>query len=101
MFYLRKPNEKVSESDGESDTEEKKLQAALDEKVLGVKPNVKWSDIAGLEAAKEALKDAVILPIRLPHLFIGKTTPWKGILLFGVSILKCMFGHSNVILFVS
>lgn len=48
------------------------------------KPCVKWSDIAGLEGAKEALKEAVILPIKFPHLFTGKRIPWKGILLFGV-----------------
>lgn len=38
------------------------------------KPNVKWNDVAGLEGAKEALKEAVILPIKFPHLFTGMVT---------------------------
>jgi vacuolar protein-sorting-associated protein 4 len=44
---------------------------------------VHWSDVAGLIAAKEALQEAVILPIKFPHLFVGKRKPWRGILLFG------------------
>jgi len=44
---------------------------------------VKWSDVAGLEKAKEALQEAVILPIKFPQLFVGKRKPWKGILLYG------------------
>ena len=51
--------------------------------IIMEKPNVAWGAVAGLEAAKEALKEAVILPIKFPHLFTGKRKPWRGILLFG------------------
>ncbi|OOF96667.1 hypothetical protein ASPCADRAFT_129741 [Aspergillus carbonarius ITEM 5010] len=70
------------EEDGE-DAESKKLRSALAGAILSDKPNVQWEDVAGLESAKEALKEAVILPIKFPHLFTGKRQPWKGILLYG------------------
>ena len=50
------------------------------------KPNVKWEDVAGLEGAKEALKEAVILPVKFPQLFAGQRKPLTGILLYGVSV---------------
>lgn len=82
----RKSGEKDSDSDSDGDDpEKKKLQNKLEGAIVVEKPNVKWSDVIGLEGAKEALKEAVILPIKFPHLFTGKRTPWKGILLFGVS----------------
>jgi len=74
---------KGSDSEDEDDPEKKKMQTKLGDAILVEKPNIKWSDVAGLEAAKEALKEAVILPIKFPHLFTGKRKPWRGILLFG------------------
>ena len=45
---------------------------------------MKWDDVAGLENAKKALHEAVILPIQFPEIFVGARRPWKGILLYGV-----------------
>uniref|UniRef100_A0A915AED9 vesicle-fusing ATPase n=1 Tax=Parascaris univalens TaxID=6257 RepID=A0A915AED9_PARUN len=74
---------KGSDSDSEKDSENKKLQERLSGAIVMEKPNVKWEDIIGLEGAKEALKEAVILPIKFPQLFTGNRKPWRGILLFG------------------
>ena len=63
--------------------EEAKMAEGLSGNILAEKPNVKWDDVAGLEQAKESLKEAVILPTRFPQLFTGKRKPWKGILLYG------------------
>lgn len=53
----------------------------FDQLVLREKPNVKWSDIVGLEEAKQAIKESMIYPVRRPDLFpLG----WpRGILFFG------------------
>jgi len=78
-----KKDDKDSDSDSESDPEKKKMEKKLEGAIVMEKPNVKWSDVAGLDAAKESLKEAVILPIKFPHLFTGNRKPWRGILLFG------------------
>ncbi len=43
----------------------------LEDAIVIEKPNVKWDDIAGLENAKAALREAVILPIKFPEIFVG------------------------------
>ncbi|KAI8372535.1 P-loop containing nucleoside triphosphate hydrolase protein [Choanephora cucurbitarum] len=70
-------------SEEEDDADLKKLRANLSGAILTEKPNVSWDDVAGLEGAKEALKEAVIMPIKLPHFFTGQRKPWRGILLYG------------------
>lgn len=74
---------KEDDDNNNEDADSKKLRSALAGAILTDKPNVQWEDVAGLEGAKEALKEAVILPIKFPHLFTGKRQPWKGILLYG------------------
>jgi vacuolar protein-sorting-associated protein 4 len=65
------------------DDEADALKASLGGAILEEKPNVKWDDVAGLEGAKDALKEAVILPVKFPQFFTGKRKPWSGILLYG------------------
>ncbi|XP_064610411.1 vacuolar protein sorting-associated protein 4B-like isoform X2 [Liolophura sinensis] len=69
--------------DSDEDPEKKKFANQISGAIVMEKPNVQWDDVAGLEGAKEALKEAVILPVKFPHLFTGKRKPWRGILLFG------------------
>lgn len=68
-----------AKGDGDKDGDDKsKMRDALSASIISEKPNVKWEDVAGLEQAKEALKEAVILPTKFPQLFTGKRRPWKG-----------------------
>ena len=44
---------------------------------------VHWDDVAGLDVAKNALKEAVVYPFLRPDLFMGLREPARGMLLFG------------------
>lgn len=72
----------VKEGDNSNDSDDnaanKKLQESLHKAIVVEKSNVSWNDIAGLDGAKEALKEAVILPIKFPHLFKGQSLAFEA-----------------------
>ena len=55
---------------------------AIEDTVLRV-GGVWFGDVAGLEQAKGALREAIILPSKYPHLFTGGRKPWRRVLLYG------------------
>ena len=71
------------EQDDSKDAENQKLKSGLQGTMLVERPNVHWDDVAGLHSAKEALREAVIMPIRFPHMFQENRKPWRGILFYG------------------
>lgn len=78
-----KNNEGKKILNNEPKDEKSELQKSLSQAIVREKPTVKWDDVAGLVKAKEALKEAVIMPLRFPEIFTGSRKPWKGILLYG------------------
>ncbi|KAH0777013.1 hypothetical protein AABB24_018889 [Solanum stoloniferum] len=81
---IAKPKTKPKDGeDGGEDPEQSKLRAGLNSAIVREKPNVKWNDVAGLESAKQALQEAVILPVKFPQFFTGKRRPWRAFLLYG------------------
>ena len=62
----------------------KMVEPSAMREVLINKPNVKWSDVGGLEKAKEKLRELVELPLMRPDLYEkAGIKPSKGVLLSG------------------
>ncbi|KAF3439958.1 hypothetical protein FNV43_RR18236 [Rhamnella rubrinervis] len=63
---------------------EAKLVEMINTSIVDRSPSVKWEDVAGLEKAKQSLKEMVILPTKRRDLFDGGLRkPARGLLLFG------------------
>lgn len=72
------------DKDGEEmDEDQKKLHDMIQGTIMTEKPDVKWDQIAGMDEAIQAIREAVILPMKHPDLFTGARKPWRGILLYG------------------
>jgi len=68
---------------GDVSSEEQELIDMISGTIVTESPKVKWEDIAGLDNVKQAVREAIVLPIAKPELFTGARRPWSGILLFG------------------
>ena len=77
-----KPSEEGSDAKGATN-EEQELLDMISGTIVTESPNVSWNEIAGLENCKQALREAIVLPMVKPDLFTGARKPWSGILLFG------------------
>ncbi|XP_053403562.1 vacuolar protein sorting-associated protein 4B-like isoform X2 [Mercenaria mercenaria] len=76
-----KEKPKASE-DGSGDKQSVQRRAAIEDTIVG-KGGLTFQDIAGLSDAKQALTEAIIMPLQFPQLFTGCIKPWKRILLYG------------------
>ncbi|CAM0946751.1 unnamed protein product [Alopecurus aequalis] len=79
----RKKDGSGGDEDDERGAERAKLRAGLHSSIVSEKPNVRWDDVAGLDGAKQALQEAVVLPVKYPQFFTGKRRPWRAFLLYG------------------
>jgi len=68
---------------GGNEDENAEFANRISSAILVEKPDIKWSDVAGLAEAKRALMEAVILPLKFKQFFTGERSPWRGILLYG------------------
>ncbi len=66
------------------DDDEKRLQEMISDTIISERPNIKMTEVAGLDDAKQAINDAILTPLKHPELFKGKARqPWRGILFYG------------------
>lgn len=63
--------------------EQQELREVISGTIVTELPNIRWDNIAGLAECKQSLREAIVLPIMRPELFIGVRKPWSGILLYG------------------
>ena len=92
----------------------------IDERLAGIEPriielirneimhrvdNITWESIAGLEHAKNSIKEIVVWPMLRPDIFKGLRGPPKGLLLFGppgtgkTMIGKCIANQAKATFF--
>jgi len=84
---------------------DQKMVELIKNEIMDCGQRVEWDDIAGLEFAKETVKEIVVYPMLRPDIFTGLRGPPKGLLLFGppgtgkTLIGKCIAHESNCTFF--
>lgn len=84
---------------------EPKMIEMINNEIMDSMPNIGWEDIAGLNHAKETIKESVIWPMLRPDIFTGLRGPPKGILFYGppgtgkTLIGKCIASQSGATFF--
>jgi len=76
-------DDKIKSEGGEFSEEEQEMIDMISGTIVTESPDIRWTQIAGLENCKQALREAIVLPMLKPELFTGARKPWAGILLFG------------------
>ena len=55
---------KGGDNEEDGDAEKKKLRGALASAIVSEKPNIQWEDVAGLDNAKESLKEVRVFSLK-------------------------------------
>lgn len=82
-----------------------KMVELIKNEIMDCGQKVEWDDIAGLDFAKETVKEIVVYPLLRPDIFTGLRGPPKGLLLFGppgtgkTLIGKCIAHEANCTFF--
>jgi vacuolar protein-sorting-associated protein 4 len=64
-------------------SEDAEMEESLKQSMQTQRPDIRWSDVAGLENTKLLLEEAITMPSSFPNLFTGTRTAWTGVLLYG------------------
>ena len=76
-------NSKNNTNKGEQSDQNSELDQNIEASIVSENPDITLNDVAGLEAVKRSLREAIVLPLKRPDLFTGSRQPWRGILLHG------------------
>lgn len=80
---LKQPTSRKVPSTGDQGSLASSMDSSIVEQIIpSGSIKVSWDSVIGLESAKQALMESVILPLQRPDLFTGLRAPVKGRFLF-------------------